>query len=290
MNKASFKKLILAPLAFVTLVVIFFSCEKTGIDRKSNPVSIYLTDHPGQYKKVLVDITKVEVKIDTSNHQSDDNFGSQQGHMDHNDDDHQRQADEFGYWKTLDIKPGKYNILALRNGIDTLLATGTIDGKIRKVRISINSVTVVKDSIEIPVILIPGLKNFLYANIHDRHMETTENHKKLWIDFDISRSIIEYNGQLFLNPILKPFCDRNFAQIEGVVVPAEAQPFVTAISATDTATAIPMSDGRFKIRGLEEGIYTLYFKGSNGYLDTAISNILVTKGRETRLAKVTLKK
>jgi hypothetical protein len=61
-------------------------------------------------------------------------------------------------------------------------------------------------------------------------------------------------------------------------------------NATDTATAIPGREGKFRIRGLSDGTYSVLFKGSNGYRDTTISNVNIAKGRETELPKVTLRK
>jgi hypothetical protein len=99
------------------------------------------------------------------------------------------------------------------------------------------------------------------------------------------------NGNRFyLRPVLRPFCDDNFAKLEGKVLPAEAKPVVVVYNSTDTASAIPFRNGEFKIRGLKEGSYSVQFKASNGYQDTTLLNVQVTKGRETRLPPVTLRK
>ena len=71
-------------------------------------------------------------------------------------------------------------------------------------------------------------------------------------------------------------------------MPNAAHAFVTARSGSDSATAIPENDGRYKIRGLRPGTYSLKFKGSGGYNDTTINNIQVQKNSETEIATVTL--
>ena len=285
-------KKVLVAVSFIFFAsVVFVACQKSDAGKPSNgqSLSVYLTDGPGKFDKVLLQINMVEAKLDTSaEHMHDDQFGDHNGMKDVDGDDDHRGHDEFGQWDTLDIKPGSYDLLSLRNGVDALLATGTINGTIRKIRITIGSVTVIKDGVSYNVNMMPGLTNYLYIHIHNEHINSSGNDKKLWVDFDVARSIIEINGKFYLRPVLKPFCDKNFAEIEGVVLPAAAGAVVKAYNATDTASAIPENDGRYKIRGLPEGTYSISFLGSNGYKDTTISNISITKGKDTKVATVTL--
>ncbi len=278
---------------FFTIVLILSACQKaetskTGSQQK---IGIYLTDGPGKFDKVLMQINVVEVKLDTSlEHMRDDDFGDRNGSRDDDSDDHQRGKDEFGQWDTLSIAAGSYDLLTLRNGVDALLASGTINGKIRKIRLTVGSVTVERNGVTSVVNLLPGANNYLYIKIHDRHISRSGDVNKIWVDFDVARSIIEINGKYYLRPVLKPFCDNNFATVEGVVLPAEAGAVVSIYNATDTASAFPESNGKYMLRGLEEGTYSITFKGSNGFRDTTINNISVNKGRETKLGTVTLKK
>jgi Domain of unknown function (DUF4382)/Carboxypeptidase regulatory-like domain len=285
------KNLFFAGSMILIAAFAFVSCQKgeTSKTAGGEELSVYLTDGPGKFDKVLIQINMVEVKLDTSTeHMHDDQFGDHNGNKDDDRDDDHRGHDEFGQWDTLDIKAGTYDLLTLRNGIDTLLASGTIHGTIRKLRITVGSVTVVKDGVSYPVTLMPGVNNYLYIRIHKEHMNNNGNHKKLWVDFDVARSIIEINGKFYLRPVLKPFCDNNFAEVEGIVLPAAAGALVKVYNATDTATAFPEKDGRYKVRGLTEGTYSILFQGSNGYKDSTINNISVKKGKDTRVATITL--
>ena len=63
-----------------------------------------------------------------------------------------------------------------------------------------------------------------------------------------------------------------------------------ASNATDTANAIPHLNGDFKIRGLKDGVYTILYKGSNGYRDTTLYNIQLQQGGEKILPNVVLTK
>lgn len=273
-------------------VIAFYACQKTGVDSlsQSSALSIYLTDGPGDFSKVLVEVKAVEVKLDTSMHKEDDEYGDTHGDKDDDKDDDRRGHDEFGHWDTLQVTNGVYDLLSLRNGVDTLMAAGNIKGKIRKIRITVGTVTVIKDSVSYPVTMLSGLTNYLYVHIKDEHLDHNQGRSKVWIDFDIRTSIVYINGKYYLNPRLKPFCDKNFGRVEGVVLPADAGVKVTISNGTTTATAIPERNGEYKIRGLAEGTYTVTFQSSTGYKEQVLSNIVVKKSRETKIPTVTLVK
>lgn len=290
LNNRLFRTLTL--MAFLS-GLIFTACKK-DLSNSSSPagtqkLSLYLTDDPAVYDSVFIDVKYVEVKLDTSEaHKNDDHFGDNDND---NENDHHGQ-DNFGKWDTLTITPGIYNVSKLRNGIDTLMGTANINGTIRKIRITLgtnNSLTF--GGISYPLNLLPGLNNYLYVKINkEHHHEVESGHTALWIDFDISRSIVYANGQYYLKPVLRPFCDNNFARISGKVLPAEASPLITVYNSTDTANGIPREDGDFKIRGLKEGTYTIVFKGFNGYRDSTLLNVQLKNGEEKTIPAVTLTK
>ena len=275
--------------AFLALLGIV-SCSKGDQYRQTN-LQVYLTDHPAEFDKVLVNIQSVDAKIDTGKASCrDDHHGDRPGHVDFDGDDHHRRSDEFGTWTSLSFSPGTYDVLALRNGLDTLLGTVSFSGTLRKIRIGVTQVTVVKAGVSYPVVLDPALQNYLYVRVHDADMDHRTDSSKVWVDFDLGRSIVESNGRFYLRPVLKPFNDRHFGGIEGSVLPQEAGAVVTAFGATDTAMAIPDSKGHFCIRGLDAGSYRLVFDGNNGYVDKTVSNVAVSAGQKTRVADVVLTK
>lgn len=49
------------------------------------------------------------------------------------------------------------------------------------------------------------------------------NTSRLWLDFDISRSIIEKNNQFYLKPYIKLFTVKSTEGVSGKVTPKEAQ-------------------------------------------------------------------
>jgi major membrane immunogen (membrane-anchored lipoprotein) len=288
------KKIFLSIGMMVLLGALLITGCKKDTSGSSNPagtqkLSVYLTDDPSIYDSVFIDIKYVEAKIDTSTmHKHDDHFGDNDNDR---DDDH-KGHDEFGQWDTLSIVPGIYNVSKLKNGIDTLLGTANINGTIRKIRITLgtsNSLNIA--GVSYPLNLFPGVNSYLYVKINDRHHNTVATDQTaLWVDFDISRSIVSIGGLYYLRPVLRPFCDNNFARISGKVLPLAATPLVTVYNATDTANAIPHLDGNFKIRGLKDGTYNVLYKGYNGYKDTTITGIQLQIGVEKVLPTVTLTK
>ena len=292
-------KLFKKPIAWTGILILTVSlliaaCQKQALPGNNTTapkqLSVYLTDDPCDYTSVFIDIRYVEVKVDTSAaHMNDDNYGDD----DHNsDDDHQHQ-DQYGKWDTLTIRPGVYNILKLRNGIDTVLGTGNLPaGKIRKIRITLGTNnSLVKTGVTYPLNLWPGTNNYVYLKIHNEDEdEVAAGHSAIWMDFNVCESIRFSNGQYYLKPFLKPFSMKQSGKIEGKVFPHEALPFVKAFNATDSASAIPEDEGEYKIVGLKEGAYSILFKGSNGYRDTTISNIQVQRGKEIHIPDITLRK
>lgn len=291
MKKSFFKSNLFYLLLLLTLIAV--ACKKTSDSSTSNDpgykaVAVHLTDDPSLYDNVMIDIRYVEVKIDTNlNHD---------GHFDDNDrdeDNDHKDHDNFGKWDTLNIRPGVYDVMKFRNGLDTVLGSANLkNSRIEKVRLTLgnnNSVTV--NGVSHPLLLAPGANNYAYVKIEDNDVDEKENKKDLWLDFDLGRSVIEINGNYYLRPFLRPFGNDKFSNLTGKVLPLEAKPVVRAYSGADTLTAVPEHvNGEFKIRGIKDGVYSVWYKGINGYHDTTINNVTIKAGSDTHLPLVTLRK
>jgi hypothetical protein len=277
-------------LALASLLIVFAlsfsSCTKNGVNT-GNAIQVYLTDAPGDFEAVNLDIQKVEVKFDDdSRHSSDDRFGD----SDDDKDDHTKKKDDYGEWVDLAYTPAVVDVLKLRNGVEKMLANGNVKGTVRKIRITLGTNnTVVKGGVTYPIIIINETNNFLYIKLNDEHRERgVDNSLKVWVDFDIATSIAELNGKFYLRPALRPFCNSNFAEAEGEVFPEGIRATVTFSNAGFSAAAIPEKDGKFKIRGLKEGTYTVTYV-ANGYV-TQTKTVTLSKGKKLKMASVTLVK
>ncbi len=272
------------PLAFIALLItaiLLWSCQKgtVGSDNNSvslnqpHKVSVYLTDDQTPvFDSVFIDLQQLEVKVE------DDSSG--------NDG-----------WVNVSIRPGVYNVLRFRNGIDTLFATGTLpNARIQKIRLTLGTQnSVMKDGQSFPLRVHDNDREVV-INLESVNFEiVSPGQVQFWIDFDASHSIQQDNSGsgnnhgYRLKSHIKIFTKGHTGRIEGKILPKAADALVMAISGTDTTMAIPDDDdGEFKIVGLNAGTYSVFVDGRNNYVDTSISNVIVRNGEDTHLPTITL--
>jgi hypothetical protein len=282
---------LVAASALVAFMLIFSACTKTGIDASAGgKVSVFLTDGPGEFDSVFIDIQKVEVKIDTSSTYKNDDERCKD---DDDRDDHQKRKDDYGEWVNINFTPAIIDILSLRNGVETKLGDANIlTGTVRKIRITLGTQNrVVKSGVSSTLELRNETNNFLYVKLYDKHRQRSADSTSVsvWVDFDVANSIYEKDGKFYLKPVLRPFNNNNFGVVEGKVLPLAAKAVVRITNGAGfNGVALPNREGKFKLRGLESGTYTVTVEGLAPYVDKVISNVVVTKGKETELGVITL--
>ena len=271
-------KLLSALLVTGTIVALLASCSKevgpgnsTVLD-KPQAARIFLTDHQTPvFDSVFIDIQKLEVKVDDDTVPNDG-------------------------WVTLNIRTGVYNILRLRNGIDTLFGTGTLpNGRIQKLRLTLGTRNSAMKNGQSFNLRVKDEDRQVVAELPSGSFEVNNGQVLFWIDFDASQSIQvdnsgpgNNNGYL-LKTHLKIFTTSTSGSIEGKVVPMQADAIVKAVQGTDTTMAVPDDgNGEFKIMGLAPGTYKVLIDGQNNYLDTLISNVVVHGKEDTHLPVITL--
>lgn len=279
--------------------IIFYACSKDNPGMNSIPdnkqrVQLYLTDDPGFFDQVFIDIQRVEVLIDTCggwNDEDDNRWGKNDRCW--WDDGRYDRKDSCKVWDTLAIRAGVYDILSFRNGVDTLFANGIVPkGAVRKIRITIGSNnSLVKDSITYPLKSVSGETKLIVNVRRDEWEEYSTDNLRLWLDFDVNRSIVEVRrGSFVLRPYILVWTPKITGSLSGKVTPREGYPIVTVWNSSDTLYALPTRGGEYKIRGLKEGTYSLFVNASNGYQDTTITSIMVKRNEETKVASIKLHK
>lgn len=278
----------------LVLVGVFAaSCNKEA--STSNPTTqlftIRMNDNPvSDLTNVWLDIQTVEVKVDTSAAEgnSDDHYK--------NDTikDNSKKSDKYGKWVSIGFTPGLYDLLKFRNGLDTVLASGTLPvGRIHKVKITLGNNSVVSKDHGVTKIALDicSGKPYVYVIIKNEHLDKiNSNHSKVQLDFDLSASIKLDNGKYCLKPVVHSYSEKHCGKIKGQVLPAEANALPMAYNDKDTAYAKPEDDGKFVITGLVPGTYSLSFQPKNGYLDTTLYNVIVYEEHEAEIKPITLKK
>ncbi|MFN3665338.1 MAG: DUF4382 domain-containing protein [Sediminibacterium sp.] len=291
------KHVFLGLMMFIATTMAMTSCKKSDsaqIPAGKQNLSLYLTDGPGFFDQVFVDIKSIQVLVDTTKdtRKNDtcnwDRLGAYIGSTFGN------RKDSGLVWTNLNINAGVYDILNLRNGVDTLLASTEIPkGAIRLIRIEIGSNnSVVKDSVTYPLYWPDNLPKYILIKLKGHESEEyMPNKLRLWLDFDVNRSIIVINNNKFyLKPVFHFFIEKTTASVSGKVKPMDAKAVLTLYNGTDTAYALPNRNGEFKMRGLKNGTYSLYINASNNYKDTTINNIVVQAPKNTSVGVIELKK
>ena len=295
----------LSVLAIATSVV-FFACSKgTSASSTSGPtatqqsVSLYLTDGPGIFDKVNLNVTSIQVLVDTSSNAAAHD-SCNLGGIGARPNQPLPPDSSFLVWSTLNFTAGTYDLLQLRNGVDTLLSTSNIPkGAIRLIRVNLGTNnTIVVDSVSYALNIPANAPDYILLQLKGNEFQhTSSNTSKLWLDFNVARSIAYINGAYYLEPVLQPFIPSQTGTIAGVIAPQAAFPeLVTVLNGTDTAgLALPNPGGQFQVRGLQNGTYSVTIhsigKDSTGFAnfkDTTISNVVIQNANMVNLGIIQL--
>lgn len=255
------KKLIFI-LSFIALGITFNSCNdddsSTSAEAKY-PYSVRMTDAPGPYDAVYVDLIGVEVTGDNSETVS------------------------------LNTSAGIYNLLDLTNGVSTLIATSIVDeARVSQIRLILgtnNSVVIngVSHPLSTPSADQTGLKILVNQTFQANVANT------ILIDFDANQSIVDQgNGTYKLKPVLRTITATTTGSIKGSITPVGT---IAAVSATSTTTGFVYSSnvsdtGNFQILGLPPGTYTLTITPLSPLLPVTQTNVVVLANIATDIGVV----
>jgi len=276
----SFKSLLVATLISVGLV----SCNDDDSDGSSSEManlSIRMTDAPGDYDAVFIDVQGIEIQLE-----ADDD-------LDATDDD----ATEGSEWVTVeDVNTGIYDLLELTGGVSQLLADTEVEaGYVGQMRLILGpDNTVVVDgetkALNTPSAQQSGLKLQL-----NQRLEGGENYAFL-LDFDVEQSIVETgNGGYNLKPVIRLSAEANAGMVVGTtVVPAalssDVQSLVVLTGNGITVSAYTNNDGDFALNGVPAGTYDVKITPqiSSGLTVYTVSDVEVRPNETTDLGEIEL--
>jgi hypothetical protein len=171
------KKTIFAAV-FIMFILAIASCTKNDNQDKST-FNIKLTDGPTNLKEVNIDLKEVRVKF------SDDSSNT-------------------NGWITMNTIAGVYDLLKLRNGVDTLIATAPLQKDVvKEIRLILGTNNSIKDSLNAvyPLTIPSGSESGLKIKVSKKLQASLET---LIIDFDAALSIFQTGaGEYKLKPVLK---------------------------------------------------------------------------------------
>ncbi len=234
-------------------MVIASGCSEVKNAEKAE-LLFWLTDMPGEYQQVNIDVQQVNVILNDS-------------------------------LIELTTNQGIYNLLDFVNGEDTLIVDDEVpSGFVSQVRLVLGDANTIMVDGELHDLKTPSAQQSgLKFNVHNELM-SGESYAYV-IDFVVEKSIVEKgNGTYSLKPVIRVFTEAVTGSIQGVVSPADANPQVRAVNDNDTAStfADPVT-GRFMIRGLAEALYNVEFFPEDGYSDTILHDIQVMAGHSVTL-------
>lgn len=243
-------------LSFIVLGIIMTSCNNNDETTSSYPYAVKMTDAPGPYQAVNVDLVGVEV---TGN---------------------------GGETVMLNVKKGIYNLLDLTNGKSTLIATDTLQiSKVEQIRLILGTNnTVVVDNTTYPLSTPSAEQSGLKLQVHQT-LEQGIMYNVL-LDFDANKSIVNTgNGAYKLKPVVRTIETAISGNIKGKITPVGSLAVVTAVDAvTNLSYSTSVSaTGEFLLMGLPSGTYTVTVTPVLPLLPVIKSTIVVTVGNTTDL-------
>ncbi len=258
------RRILVASALILTIVSlpVLISCKKNGTGDGNARLQVYLTDDPGDYEAVYIDVKDVQINV---------------------------TGDDVNGWQSLQgVNATVYDLLRLVNDEDTILADGQIpSGRLHQLRLVLGTENYVKlegtaqlIKLETPSAEQSGLKLNIQYDVTDDRLYT------ILLDFDVAKSIVNTgNNKYILKPTIRAILNAVGGTIKGVVMPKDFQTTVYAVQGIDTvATTATGINGGYIIKGLPAGTYNVFYNPSdNNYRDSLRTGISVMFNTTTKI-------
>jgi len=245
------KKLKLIQLVFIIgLSSMMSACKDTPESAGNSELKVSMTDAPGPFDAVYIDVQGLEVHSDVNG------------------------------WNSIPMAyPGVYDLLQLTNGLDTLLGSVTLpSGTISQLRLVLGPNSTVKLNGTVYDLKTPSAEQSgLKIQVHKNLLPGIQY--KITLDFDASKSIVETGkGTFILKPVIRAITDAEDGIIQGVLSPLMVAQIQAISSTGDTTGTYSDSTGAFMILGLNTGVYQVDILPPSPFSDTTFTGIAVTNG------------
>jgi hypothetical protein len=262
---------VLALLLIIFIALPGMSCSDNDDNENTSRVNVKMTDAPGDYDAVNVEVLDVMIKSDES-------------------------ADENGWVSIGTAVPTIYNLLDLTGGVNAVLADNAIvpSGKLGQIRLVLgDDNTVVKGGVSFPLHTPSAQQSGLKLQVNQT-LEPGFTYDFL-LDFDVDKSIVVQagaSGNFNLNPVIRVSSVVNSGSISGMVTttPAGVQVLASVMVDNVAVSAYTDAEGKFRINGIPAGTYsvTLTPDPTSGLAPIIVDNVIVVNGQVTDIGTQSL--
>jgi len=235
------------------------SCSKSNNSGAKSSLSVKMTDAPGPYNAVNIDLIGVEVT------------GTNNSAV------------------RLNVNNRMYNLLNFSNGKDTLIGTGTLDvGTVEQIRLILGpNSTVVVNNVSYPLSTPSAEQSGLKLQVHQTLVGGVAY--SILLDFDANQSIVDMgNGTYKLKPVVRTIDAAISGTIKGKIAPIGTLVVVTATSGLVSFSANVSATGDFLFMGLPAGTYTVTATPVLPKVAIVKTSVVVTTGVATDAGTFTI--
>ncbi|ALW84448.1 hypothetical protein AUC43_04715 [Hymenobacter sedentarius] len=259
-------------------------CSKDTENADSAQLEVRMTDAPGDFHRVVLDVRQIEV--------------------------HLKDEKEADGWKTLGFTPQAIDILNYVNGKSALLVKEDFaPGDIKEIRLILgpDSYVIGRDEQRYDLKTPSGQTSGVKLKLDKTSLRQRETFQLL-LDFDVAKSIVERGNwkpgndkkeRYLLKPVIRVVAQDLRGGLRGTVTPAAALPQVLAIRSTilgpDTVSTSADASGAYQLGALPSGTYRVEFfpsttapAGQNAYRNVVRTGIVVTNDQVTELSTTSL--
>lgn len=281
LKNVTVKSLLIATFVSLGLTACSEDDSKVGDEQGTANLTVRMTDAPGDYEEVNIDVQDVQVKVDSETEA---------------EAEAETDAEADGWVSLEGVQTGVYNLLELTGGITQILADSEVPaGYMSQIRLVLGSDNTIKVDGETKPLNTPSAQQSGLKLQVNEELEEGENYAFL-LDFDVEKSIVaQGNGGYSLKPVIRINTDANAGMVIGsVVVPADlemdVQSLVKLSSDNITISAYTDAEGNFALNAVPAGVYSLeVIPEADANLSTyAIGTVEVEANETTDLGEISL--
>lgn len=268
MKKIKFYVLSFSLIAFICLSLV--GCNSNDDSEQTSRLSFRMTDAPGDYDAVYIDVQDVLIKSGT----------------DENDE---------GWVSVGNVIPKVYNLLDLTGGVNVLLADEIVpSGFLGQVRLVLgDDNTVVKDGVTYPLKTPSAQQSGLKLNINQTLVGGVAY--EFLLDFDVEHSIVVQagsSGNYNLHPVIRVSTMATSGVIKGRISPVLEGFQVLASVQVGSTTVSAYADefGVFQLNGIPAGTYDVKLtpEVGSGKAEKVITGVVVVNGEIKDIGAISL--